>query len=70
MRKHLRLPYADYEDTESPVAIDFLRPDGSKRAELERVECHHDSANFKQVWFALAALAILQLPVLATVGTK
>ena len=57
MLKHLKLPYVDYEDTESPVAIDF-------------VECHHDSANFKQVWFALAALAILQLPVLATVGTK
>ncbi len=57
MQKHLKLLYADYEDTESPVAIDF-------------VECHRDSANFKQVWFALAALVILQLPVLATVWTK
>ncbi len=46
-----------YEDTQSHLAVDF-------------VECHHGSANFKQVWFALAALAILQLPVLATVWTK
>lgn len=55
MPRHLKLPYADYEDTESPVAIDF-------------VECHHDSANFKQAWFALAALAILLVSVLATMG--
>ena len=35
-----------HEDTESHLAVDF-------------VECHPDSANFKQVWYALAALAIL-----------
>ena len=41
----------------SPVVVDF-------------VECRHDSANFKQVWFALAALAILLLSFLAAVGKK
>ena len=25
---------------------------------IDFIECHHDSANFKQVWFALTALAI------------
>ena len=37
------------------VAIDF-------------VECQRDSANSKQVWFALAALAILLIPILAPMG--
>jgi hypothetical protein len=45
-----------YEDTQSHLAVDF-------------VECHHGSANFKQVWFALAALAILQLLIFSTMGT-
>ena len=42
---------------ESCVAVDF-------------VECQNDSANFKQVWFALAAMAILLIPLCATVGEK
>ena len=42
---------------ESCVAVDF-------------VECQNDSANFKQVWFALAAMAILLIPLCATVGRE
>ena len=45
----------NYEDTQSHLAVDF-------------VEYHHFSANFKQVWYALAALAILQFFVCSTVG--
>ena len=37
---------------------------------IDFVECHHDSANLKQVWFALAALAILLLLVLASMGQE
>lgn len=42
---------------ESGVAVDF-------------VECQNDSANFKQIWFVLAAMAILLIPLCATVGEK
>lgn len=35
---------------------------------LDFVECHRDSAKFEQVRFALAALAILQLSVLAAIA--
>lgn len=38
--------------------------------EVDFIECHHDSANLKQVWFALTALAILFLPVCASQGEK
>ncbi len=32
---------------------------------VDFVECQRDSANLKQVWFALAALAILLVPLCA-----
>ena len=34
----------------------------SSNLEVYFIECHHDSANLKQVWFALTALAILFFP--------
>lgn len=34
----------------------------SSNLEVDFIECHHDSANLKQVWFALTALAILFFP--------
>lgn len=34
----------------------------SSNLEVDFIECHHDSANLKQVWFALTALAILYFP--------
>lgn len=34
----------------------------SNNLEVDFIECHHDSANLKQVWFALTALAILFFP--------
>lgn len=37
---------------------------------IDFVECHHDSAMHKQVWFALAALAILFIPFCASMGEE
>lgn len=34
----------------------------SGNLEVGIIECYHDSANFKQVWFALTSLAILFFP--------
>ena len=34
----------------------------SSNLEVGFIECHHDSADLKQVWFALTALAILFFP--------
>ena len=34
----------------------------SSNLEVYFIEYHHDSANLKQVWFALTALAILFFP--------
>lgn len=38
--------------------------------ELTDVDFERDSANFKRVWSALAALEVLLLSVLATMGTE
>jgi len=45
------------EYLKSHLAVDF-------------VECQHDSANSKQVWSALAALAILFVLVCSSVGAE
>lgn len=42
----------------------------SSNLAIDFIECHHDSANFKQVWFALTALAILQIFVCAKKGSS
>ena len=38
---------------------------GKRSLGFDFVDCQRDSANFKQVWFALAAMAVLLLFVLA-----
>ena len=35
---------------------------------VDFVDYLHDSANFKQAWFALAALAVLLIPLCASMG--
>lgn len=50
----------------------WLRDEGFLEGSMgaDFVECQHDSAKPKQVWFPLAALAILLVFVLATVGEE